>query len=319
MRRQRQRADALTLAFSPPGRGKELKGTHTFIAPLLRPVKIKVCVPFICAGRGKSLALALMMMMLMLMMLTGCFGGKGAVKSGDDGFPETAVIPADIRSIPDAMPKVEPRARYGNPADYEVLGEHYFVLHSAAGYRERGRASWYGTKFHGKRTSSGEPYDMFGMTAAHKTLPLPTYVRVTNLGNGKTVVVKVNDRGPFHQGRIIDLSYAAATKLDILAGGSAEVEVEAIDPAMEPASAPAMIAAKPRFLEVGATSDPIDAVALREAVTDLGIAAVEIRSEEHGERPLQRVLAGPFPDDASLEAARARLLPEWPDLKMVSD
>lgn len=250
------------------------------------------------------------------LLLSACFGGKSGVKSGDDGFPDVRAVPADIKSIPDAVPRAEPRAKYGNPSDYEVLGEHYFVLKSAAGYREHGRASWYGTKFHGKKTSSGEVYDMFGMTAAHKTLPLPTYVRVTHLGNGKSVVVKVNDRGPFHQGRIVDLSYAAAAKLDMLGGGSAEVIVEAIDPSHSGAPAAAETV---KFLEIGVTEDPIDAVALREQVTDLGVAAVEIRSEEHGDRPLQRVLAGPFPDSASLEAARKRLAPELPDLKTVED
>lgn len=237
--------------------------------------------------------------LLLALLLTGCASNK--FSPGDDGFPAASVVPADVASIPDAVPAPEPRARYGNPKEYEVAGERYFVLASAAGYKERGRASWYGTKFHGKKTSSGEPYDMFAMTAAHKTLPLPTFVRVTNLDNGKSVVVRVNDRGPFHQGRIVDLSYAAAVKLDVLQHGSIPVEVEAIDPSAAP------VRRGPAFLEVGeATDDAIYAVAVREAVTDLRLP-VEIRSEERGAEVWYRVLAGPFADAAAQAAARQAL------------
>jgi rare lipoprotein A len=247
-------------------------------------------------------------------LLAGCSGA--AIQGDQDGFPDAAIVPPDLTTIPDARPVAEPRSRYGNPKDYEVAGERYFVLGSAAGYRERGRASWYGTKFQGRRTSSGEPYDMFAMTAAHKTLPLPTYVRVRHLGNGRTVVVKVNDRGPFHQGRIIDLSYAAAARLDILDHGSAEVEVEALDPDAPPvvAAAPA-----PAFLEVVTTDDPIYAVALREHIADLGLASVEIRSVEHGDNVLHRVIAGPFRDAAGLAAARERLAADHPSVKAVAE
>ncbi len=142
----------------------------------------------------------------------------------------------DISSIPDAVPQMEQRSKYGNPDSYEVNGQQYYVLNNSQGYFERGTASWYGTKFHGRRTSSGEAYDMYAMTAAHRTLPLPTYVQVTNLENGRSVVVKVNDRGPFHDNRLIDLSYVAAAKLDMLHRGTAPVEVRAIDPyQVEPA------------------------------------------------------------------------------------
>jgi rare lipoprotein A len=214
--------------------------------------------------------------------------------------------------MPDAVPVVEPRSRYGNPKTYEVMGERYFVLNSAAGYKERGRASWYGTKFQGRRTSSGEPYDMYQMTAAHKTLPLPTYVRVTRKSNGRSIVVRVNDRGPFHTGRIIDLSYAAAYKLDLLKEGSAEVEVEALDPSAPSAPAPAT-----PFLELASTDDPIYAVAVREDAAGLGVGQVEIRSFEQGPDVLYRVLAGPFPDGASLEAARRQLQAASLDVKPV--
>ena len=128
------------------------------------------------------------------------------------------------------IPKVEPKSKYGNPKSYVVFGQRYHTLPTAKGYVEQGIASWYGTKFHGRRTSSGETYDMYAMTAAHKTLPLPTYARVTNKKNGRSIIVRINDRGPFHDNRIIDLSYAAATKLGIVTTGTGLVEVRAIDP-----------------------------------------------------------------------------------------
>ena len=136
--------------------------------------------------------------------------------------------PGDIARIPDAVPRAEPRSLHGNPPFYDALGRRYFVLPSADGYDERGVASWYGPTFHGGNTSSGELYNMYGMTAAHKTLPLPTYARVTNLANGRSVVVRINDRGPFVANRIIDLSYTAAAKLDMLREGTAWVEVRAL-------------------------------------------------------------------------------------------
>jgi len=151
-------------------------------------------------------------------------------------FPATQIAP-QASSAPidaDAVPRVEPRSRYGNPPFYDVFGKRYYVLASSSGYVERGVASWYGPGFHKIRTSTGEPYDMYGMTAAHKTLPLPAYVRVTNLQNGRSIVVRVNDRGPFVGNRIIDLSYTAAAKLDMLRDGTAMVEVRVIDPEAPP-------------------------------------------------------------------------------------
>ena len=133
--------------------------------------------------------------------------------------------------VADATPRVEPLARYGNHSPYEVFGRQYHVMRSSEGYRERGTASWYGSKFHGRLTSSGEPYDMHLATAAHKALPLPTYAEVVNLDNGRRVIVKVNDRGPFKDDRLIDLSYGAALRLGIVGTGTARVEVRAIDPA----------------------------------------------------------------------------------------
>lgn len=135
----------------------------------------------------------------------------------------------DMSNAPDAIPKVEPRSRGGNKDRYEVWGQSYSVMASSLGFKQRGLASWYGQKFHGHLTANGETYDMYTMSAAHKSLPLPTYARITNLANNKTVIVRVNDRGPFHGDRVIDLSYAAASKLDYRKTGVAEVLVEAID------------------------------------------------------------------------------------------
>lgn len=144
-----------------------------------------------------------------------------------DGPPAYNV---DVSKIPDATPKVEARSKYGNYASYRVFGKVYHVMQNSKNYEEQGTASWYGTKFHAQRTSSGERYNMLAMTAAHKTLPLPTYVQVTNLKNGKKIIVKVNDRGPFEGNRLIDLSYVAAKKLGMLGHGTAYVDVKAIDP-----------------------------------------------------------------------------------------
>lgn len=138
--------------------------------------------------------------------------------------------PTDISAIPNAVPRAEPRAAHGNPLFYQVDGRRYYVLATAEGYVATGVASWYGPNFDGLKTSDGDRYDMYAMTAAHKTLPLPCYVRVTNLSNGRSIVVKVNDRGPFVANRLIDLSYVAAAKLDMLGTGTALVEVRAITP-----------------------------------------------------------------------------------------
>ena len=163
----------------------------------------------------------------------------------------TPVVPPPVErppppdSVPDMVPRIEPRSRNGNPPFYDVMGKRYFVLSSSLGYVERGVASWYGPGFHKVRTSTGEPYDMYAMTAAHKTLPLPAYVRVTNLQNGRSIVVRVNDRGPFVGNRIIDLSYTAASKLDMLRNGTAMVEVRSIEPGSVGAPLTAALAAPP--------------------------------------------------------------------------
>ena len=162
--------------------------------------------------------------------LAGCFTSRHEPEPLPPPAPTTPPPVATPPTVPDAVPKVEPLSRYGNPPYYEVFGKRYYVLSSSVDYLERGVASWYGPGFHEVRTSSGETYDMYAMTAAHKTLPLPAYVRVTNLENGRSVVVRVNDRGPFVGNRVIDLSYTAAARLDMLRNGTAMVEVRGIDP-----------------------------------------------------------------------------------------
>jgi len=166
-----------------------------------------------------------------------------------------ADAPVNLDAVPDAVPRIEPLHRYAN-RPYSALGQKYMPLTHIGNYKQRGIASWYGKKFHGQRTSSGEVYDMYAMTAAHPTLPIPSYARVTNLTNQKSVVVRVNDRGPFLHDRIIDLSYTAAYKLDILTSGSAEVEVESLSPSAN-TSTIAPIAVKSEPLESRLPAVPV--------------------------------------------------------------
>ncbi|HRF87528.1 MAG TPA: septal ring lytic transglycosylase RlpA family protein [Pseudomonadales bacterium] len=164
--------------------------------------------------------------------LTACTSGGssgGRYAQDQDSLPDDGRI-LDPDNIPDAVPKLEPRSAGGNKSPYTVLGETYQVMPQSNGYTATGKVSWYGKKFHGYKTSNGEIYDMYKMSAAHRNLPIPSYVRVTNLSNDRTAIVRVNDRGPFHSERIMDLSYAAAVKLDIVRSGTATVRLEAIDP-----------------------------------------------------------------------------------------
>ena len=254
-----------------------------------------------------------------------------------DRPPSADEIPANVGDIPDAVPESVEKSRYGNPESYEVFGVHYDVLQDAAGFKERGHASWYGKKFHGRRTSSGETYDMFAMSGAHKTLPILTYARITNLSNGKSVVVRINDRGPFHSGRIVDLSYSAAHRIGIIGDGSAEVELEVVDAsgrtlvaanppaASVPAAKPAVVAEvkplppgppialqvarkiQPRFLQAGSFSDSRNAATFREHLAIAGIKPLLMKSETRNGQWLYRVLVGPFADAAALEAMRRKL------------
>ena len=166
--------------------------------------------------------------LLALALVAAC--GSAPKKGGyykDDG--PGANPPASLASIPDARPRVEPLHRFAN-RPYEVFGRKYVPLSSVQPFRQRGIASWYGKRFHGQKTASGEIYDMYAMTAAHPILPIPSYARVTSLRTGAQVVVRINDRGPFHSGRVIDLSYAAAYRLGLLGSGSGEVEIESVIP-----------------------------------------------------------------------------------------
>jgi peptidoglycan lytic transglycosylase len=167
-------------------------------------------------------------------------GGKKPSYYSDDGPP--AVLPDNLEQVPDAQPRDEPFHRYAN-RPYTVFGQTYTPVVNRDAFKQRGLASWYGKKFQGQPTASGEPYDMFAMTAAHKTLPIPSYAKVTNLANGKSVVVRINDRGPFYSNRIIDLSYAAAARIGIAAKGSGMVEVERVFKDRSGASEPAPAAA----------------------------------------------------------------------------
>lgn len=226
--------------------------------------------------------------------------------------------PDQYGNRPDAVPRFEPLSQYGNPPFYRVAGRTYHVLPSAEGYVKRGVASWYGPNFHGKRTSSGETYNMYEMTAAHPTLPLPSYVRVTNLENGKSAVLRVNDRGPFKKNRVIDLSYAAARKLGVWANGTASVEVRAIIPGQPenldntPLFAQSNVKpAKPDrfpadvFVQVGAFSEFANAYALQTRVRDMELGHTFI-SPTTGDG-LYRVRIGPMSSAESADAAVSAL------------
>ncbi|MCO5097088.1 MAG: septal ring lytic transglycosylase RlpA family protein [Rhodocyclaceae bacterium] len=232
---------------------------------------------------------------------------KGGGYYQDDGPADS--MPANLDAIPDAQPRAEPLHRFAN-RPYSVLGQDFVPYQELKPYKARGIGSWYGRKFHGQKTSIGEPYDMFAMTAAHPTLPLPSYARVTNLANGKSVVVRVNDRGPFLHGRVIDLSYAAAWKLGYVSAGSAQVEVESVLPGEAPKDAPSggtLLASAPLAPppategQGGGSPDPI-----AEAVSAAPVEAPSL--------PLAQELRGTFlqlgafGSQENAESFRARLL-----------
>jgi len=209
-----------------------------------------------------------------------------------DGAPDETL---DVSRIRPVTPRPEPRSPYGNHSPYTVLGQTYQVRPSAAGYRERGIASWYGTKFHGRLTSSGEPYDMYQLTAAHRSLPLPTFAEVTHLENGRSIIVRINDRGPFHPDRIIDLSWAAAVKLGIDQAGTGRVDVRAItfDEPEVPVIRPARL---PVVLQVGAFSERQRADAVAATLIDSGVASTTIESARTASGRVWRVRVGPLED-----------------------
>jgi rare lipoprotein A len=221
-----------------------------------------------------------------------------------DGGPATS--PVDIAAIPDAVPKYEPRTRAGNAPSYHVLGRTYRVSADSSGYHQRGVASWYGNKFHGKATANGERYDMYAMTAAHKTLPIPSYVEVTNLLNGRRVVVRINDRGPFVDDRIIDLSYVAAAKLDMLTIGTAPVEVRAVGPG-DTLPGPAFAKPATVWIQAGAFTDRGNAERLRLRLDGAAGAAVRVDRAEVNGRQFFKVRLGPVASTAEADRV-ARVL-----------
>lgn len=268
-------------------------------------------------------ALRVSVIFLAAVTLAAC-GGKKSTRDGP-GSSRVSQLPGD------AVPRQEPRSRYGNGPVYEVFGKRYTVMPSSSGYQERGVASWYGKKFHGNMTSNREVYDMYGMTAAHKSLPLPTYVRVRNLRNNKTIVVRVNDRGPFVGNRIIDLSYSAALKLDMVKAGTGLVEVTAIN-----VDTPSAIAAEPRpqprpieppaqqappvlrsvpsvtedvstvdgpniYAQVGAFGERANADRRLMSLTEAGISGGFVHKDQDTSTTLFRVRIGPVADVAAYD------------------
>jgi len=208
-----------------------------------------------------------------------------------DGRPNTT--PLNIKMIADAVPQYEPWSSSVNPKSYTVLGKEYHVLTSNKGYKKQGIASWYGTKFHHKKTATGEVYDMFAMTAAHKTLPIPSYVRVTNLYNQRSVIVRVNDRGPFHEHRIIDLSYAATSKLGLENSGTGFVEVEAI-PIDNPNAASDLPESKIIYLQIGAFAKQSNALLLQQKVAELRLTTSRIVTQKMADKIIYKVQVGPI-------------------------
>jgi len=268
------------------------------------------------------------------------------------GVADTAPAQAiDVSGVAEPVPHEEPRSRYGNRSPYSVLGKTYKVLEDedAHEYHERGVASWYGTKFNGRATSSGELYDICAFTAAHKTLPLPSYVRVTNLDNGRSLIVRVNDRGPFHDGRVMDLSYAAAVRLGVDRTGTAHVELEAVGPgdndappppprlAQQSVTLPAdpetelrtpvqhlsepapSIAGDDVTLQIGSFAERENAKRLQDRLQQAGIDEVDIDHVELDGRDLWRVRVGPVAA-ADFPALRERLRTlELPEPRVVRD
>jgi rare lipoprotein A len=241
------------------------------------------------------------------LVLAGCSTSRPIQPPQHPSLPPPSPIPADIENIPEPVPRIEPKSARGNPPFYTVMGKRYFVLDSAEGYVERGVASWYGPGFHSASTSNGERYDMYAMTAAHKTLPLPTYVQVTNLSNGKHVIVRVNDRGPFKEGRIIDLSYSAAAKLDMIKAGTTFVEVRALTPTQKESPPPAPAATSDLYVQAGAFASEANARRLLGELRAKGVANAFVREDQVDGRTLYRVRVGPIPSVSEFDRVVKRL------------
>lgn len=266
------------------------------------------------AGTRHYRTLAFSTTVAMMALLPGC----GSFSKYQDGAPSKVL---DWDKIPNAEPRAEALSRTGNPESYVVNGKRYFVDFDSKEFSQQGVASWYGTKFHGRKTSSGEIYDMYKMTAAHKTLPLPSYVKVTNLHNDKQIIVRVNDRGPFVDGRIIDLSYAAAHKLEIVGNGTANVAIEKVFSNSElieenrqpPIDNPveSSLDSKTTFsvyyVQIGAFSQRIRAEQLRQKLDTQAITPVTITNANQSSQNLYRVRVGPFTDKQQMRNVESRL------------
>lgn len=261
-----------------------------------------------------------LILLLSFLGLTACTTGHPIKSSSQDGPPSAKEIRhVDLNRISEPKPKKLKKSRYGNPPVYKVAGKRYRVLPSSHGYHAVGVASWYGSKFHHKRTSSGEPYDMFLMTAAHRTLPIPSIVRVTSLDTGRAIFVRVNDRGPFSKNRLIDLSYVAARKLGIYGQGTGRVKVETVDP--KPAFAyhqlnqntiPSQDNASNKteslpYLQVGAFSNRQNAENLLARVKQLIDKPIRLKKETHIRQTIYRVVVGPFIRKANLSIIQEKL------------
>lgn len=236
--------------------------------------------------------------------LVACSGSDPKVAWEGDGAPVADLAPEDVV---DAVPRPDPILRAGNSSPYAVNGVEYSVLPSADGYVEDGIASWYGTKFHGNKTANGEVFDIYLATAAHRSLPIPTYARVTNLSNGREIVVRINDRGPFHPDRLIDLSYAAAVKLGFEDRGTAPVRVAAINLAgIDDRRGSA--SGSYRYLQLGAFSNVQTANSLRDEVDALVTLPVSVSPVDVAGQRLHRVRVGPVANGDQLEQLRHLLM-----------
>lgn len=225
-------------------------------------------------------------------------------------------VPIGQKSVDSGNVSQVKKSKSGNPSSYVVMGKRYYVLDSSQGFVQRGLASWYGKKFHGRKTSSGEVYNMYAMTAAHKSLPLPTFVRVQNLSNGRSIVVKVNDRGPFVGDRIIDLSYTAAEKLGVIGPGTARVEVSAVNSGQQDAARPVIrtiplkenVAADvPLFIQMGSFGSVINAQNLLRELHDANEKAARMSQLQTTSGLFYRVRVGPLFDIEEANAVILRL------------
>ncbi|OEF26279.1 septal ring lytic transglycosylase RlpA family protein [Vibrio rumoiensis] len=232
-------------------------------------------------------------------LLVGCSSSSSddRYKLTDDVAPKD---PMSVVNIEDAHPRYEPFSRSGN-RDYTLRGKDYKIVKDPTGFTQTGYASWYGKKFHGHLTSNGEVYDMYSMSAAHKTLPIPSYVKVTNTANGKTVIVRVNDRGPFHDGRIIDLSYAAAYKIGVYQNGTAPVKIEYIN--VPPTKLDLAYSKEEYLIQVAAVTDPEKARTLAIKLSQTYSSSYNIEAQNG----VNRIMLGPWKEQATANSVLNKL------------